>query len=509
MGSGDDDIDLAILDSDTELRSLRRRPVRLRKKSQKAVVECTTSTGLSEADLLFEQVMRRSRERREEAERVKDLLMQSEEQDAELEARLAVLKQKNENERDAEARDKVYGIESSSAHEYSIVENAQRSPSPMLVSFSSSAPGDLRDLAEGARTGALTTTLSEYLFAPVEANVFISDHIRSPADEEALCQLLFQLVATHCDPFVVYRSRQLLISILANSRRESSNLSPFERLDLIIDDCADEGRRSPWFPQARHFLAALHCSGVRDVAITSAAGGLPVHCRDVCGNLGHILYTLAACCDLNAPMYMPDITSLLLHLFAVMVDPRSCDIGEALKHCVYRLLDAAGRRKVEDTVIVDCVMSPNLSSSVANRAYILSEMPNSEYGSRIARHGALRVLHQVFIGNATPFQFHHRTSATESMLQMVKERDLYQVCRDNGVDIAAVVLLMQIIAFRGSRACPGTTPSSGSSKFQVLRQCWQGVLDSLSRCAILDESIARARDALQSSIKMAELLQRR
>lgn len=109
---------------------------------------------------------------------------------------------------------------------------------------------------------------------------------------------------------------------------------------------------------------------------------------------------------------------------------------------------------------------------------------------------------------------------------MVKERDLYQVCRDNGVDIAAVVLLMQIIAFRGSRACPGTTPSSGSSKFQVLRQCWQGVLDSLSRCgnnalysvmlptdvvrsAILDESIARARDALQSSIKMAELLQRR
>lgn len=118
MGSGDDDIDLAILDSDTELRSLRRRPVRLRKKSQKAVVECTTSTwgfagacrrregsdvlgrGLSEADLLFEQVMRRSRERREEAERVKDLLMQSEEQDAELEARLAVLKQKNENERD-------------------------------------------------------------------------------------------------------------------------------------------------------------------------------------------------------------------------------------------------------------------------------------------------------------------------------------------------------------------------------------------------------------------------
>lgn len=140
--------------------------------------------------------------------------------------------------------------------------------------------------------------------------------------------------------------------------------------------------------------------GVRDVAITSAAGGLPVHCRDVCGNLGHILYTLAACCDLNAPMYMPDITSLLLHLFAVMVDPRSCDIGEALKHCVYRLLDAAGRRKVEDTVIVDCVMSPNLSSSVANRAYILSEMPNSEYGSRIARHGALRVLHQVFIGNA-------------------------------------------------------------------------------------------------------------
>lgn len=110
--------------------------------------------------------------------------------------------------------------------------------------------------------------------------MFISDHIRSPADEEALCQLLFQLVATHCDPFVVYRSRQLLISILANSRRvrlafvlvptyfeclfptqESSNLSPFERLDLIIDDCADEGRRSPWFPQARHFLAALHCSG--------------------------------------------------------------------------------------------------------------------------------------------------------------------------------------------------------------------------------------------------------
>lgn len=59
----------------------------------------------------------------------------------------------------AEARDKVYGIESSSAHEYSIVENAQRSPSPMLVSFSSSAPGDLRDLAEGARTGMWLSTV--------------------------------------------------------------------------------------------------------------------------------------------------------------------------------------------------------------------------------------------------------------------------------------------------------------------------------------------------------------